>query len=210
MTTGPTTISDKARPVVSIDETVLRDLVAKEEIRDGLARYVHGNDRNDPELLASVFHPDATFDMGLAKVTGGHFGAAKPATSTRLGFHLLGQSLIRVDGDRAVSETYLYDVMQSNDDGHKVDVIVLARYVDQWERRHGGPFKIADRRIVWDSVRTNTIQATYPGPDTDVVKVELGGSEYDGDGITWGEYGPGDHGHVVLEQLGLLPSRAGV
>lgn len=186
---------------MGVAESVIAELVAREQIRDSLARYAHGNDRGDAALLASVFHPDAIFDMGVAKATGGDLSAGKPSTSKRSDFHQLGQSLIHINGDRATSETYFLDLMRSSDGERDYDVLVAGRYVDVWTREGDEPFRIAERTIVFDNVRTDPVVALYPGPDTNVMKLEWGGTVYSGEGVTWGVNTQDDLAYQTLRAI---------
>ena len=43
----------------------VEELIARQEITDVLHRYCRAVDRRDPDLLRSVYHPDATDDHGV-------------------------------------------------------------------------------------------------------------------------------------------------
>lgn len=131
----------------------------REEIRDVLARYCRAADRCDAELLAELYHPDATEDHS------GHVGPAKEfraAVIPRLHDtwdrtqHVLGSSLIEVDGDVAHVETYVvaHHVRRPDERGRVEKWELGARYVDRFERRDGR-WRIAHRVLVrdWEDVR---------------------------------------------------------
>jgi hypothetical protein len=87
----------------------LQTLWDHHEIRELLARYCHGCDRADEVAMAATYHEDSLDDHGPRKLPGKPFSIATVAESletTDLVSHLLGQSLIRVDGDTAGAETY--------------------------------------------------------------------------------------------------------
>jgi ketosteroid isomerase-like protein len=137
----------------------IRTAVDRDEIRDLLARYCRAADRCDAELLAALYHPDATEDHSGAVATAEEFRAAvmpRLRDSWDRTQHVLGGSLIEVDGDVARSETYFvaYHLRRPDDLG-RVEMWELgARYVDRFERRDGR-WRIAHRVLVrdWEDVR---------------------------------------------------------
>lgn len=134
-----------------IDEDALEELLAKQAIAERLADYARGADRVDIELVKSVFHPEARADYGdMFQGTGHEFaeflGVVHPGMETH--HHQLGQVLVRVDGDRAGSETYVIARLRHRqDDGTFGELISYGRYLDRWERRDG-EWRISDRRYV--------------------------------------------------------------
>lgn len=140
-------------------DDVVTLLRAKDEIRDVLYRYCRAADRCDVDLLASVYHPDATEDHG---------GFVGPASEFRAEViprlrgrwvatqHLMGNILIDIDGDVAHTESYFVAYHQPpRDDRGRVPMWVLgARYVDRFERRDGR-WLIAHRVMVkdWEDTR---------------------------------------------------------
>ena len=132
-------------------DDALEVLLAKQAIAEVLADYARGADRIDVELLRSVFHPEAIADYG-AMFTGTGYGFAEflgvvhPVMATH--HHHLGQTTIRVEGDRAGSETYVVAVLRYQaEDGSVTDTTSYGRYVDEWERREG-VWRIAHRRYL--------------------------------------------------------------
>lgn len=161
-----------------VSQEALERLAAKDEINDALVRYCRGVDRMDPELVRSAYHEDATDDHGYTVVERGWDLADLVDPDNPNGFpdqwysssHVLSNVLIRVDGDRASSESYYTATMRFEHDGNRYELLAIGRYVDQWERRDGGPFKISDRIVVTDSIQTHAIDHMWPGPDSDVSK----------------------------------------
>ena len=85
-------------------------LAQREAIRDILSTHSRGLDRLDPDLLKHAYWPDAEVDYGAFKGSAHQFAEIiSPALSSQfeLTQHLLGQTLITLDGDRANSETYV-------------------------------------------------------------------------------------------------------
>ena len=75
--------------------------------------------------------------------------------------HKLGQALIEIEGDTAHSETYAicHHVVASDDEEgarDESDFVMGIRYVDRLERRDG-EWRIADRQLLWEWVRTDPL-----------------------------------------------------
>jgi hypothetical protein len=129
----------------------LRELVDRHEITEVLADYVRAADRIDLELLRSVFHPEATADYG-AMFRGTGYGFADFIGSVHPGMdshhHQLGSISIRLNGDRAASETYVTVYLRfSRPDGTSGLTSSHGRYLDEWERRDER-WRIAARRYL--------------------------------------------------------------
>ncbi len=79
----------------------LQELIDHHDIRQLLATYCHGCDRADEVEMASTYAEDSLDDHGPRKLPGKPFSIATVADllqTTDLVSHLLGQSLIKVDG----------------------------------------------------------------------------------------------------------------
>lgn len=89
------------------DAAEIKLLIAREKIRDCLARLARGEDRRDAGLIEGAYWPDSTTDYGVFK---GDFSAylawvvsgSEAIADTQ---HLLGQSVIELAGDTARGET---------------------------------------------------------------------------------------------------------
>ena len=138
----------------------LAELSARQEITEALATYCRAMDRIDPDLARSVFHPDAIADYGAVfSGTGYEFAdfiaAVHPGMEGHV--HHLGSISIRVDGDRAGSESYVMARLRSRgEDGALTDIISHGRYVDRWERRDGA-WRISHRRYLHALDETRTV-----------------------------------------------------
>lgn len=132
----------------------LATLIAKDAIRDLCARYMRGQDRLDRELHLSTFWPDATTDYGIFK--GGAEDFVDFAQDLLAGHlanqHLIGQTLIDVDGERAFGEVYYYAFHRIVEDGAPVDMVISGRYLDRYECRNG-EWRFAHRSEFVDWVR---------------------------------------------------------
>lgn len=152
----------------------LQALLDKQAIRDAVARYCRGVDRLEPELIRSAYHPDGYDDHGDLK--GGRdeyietlvplLRANYVSTS-----HNIANQIIELDGDRALSESYLIAVHVTESDGTQFQEIVFGRYVDNFEKR-AGEWRIAHRICVIDSRNTQPVQSSRLA--TDETKIPRG------------------------------------
>lgn len=149
----------------------LQEMLDHFRIRKVLAAYCHGCDRGDAELMGSVYARESWDDHGAIKAPGLEFVTAIMKSireDTETLSHLLGQSTINVDGDRAGAETYFLAVTrQTGSDGVPVCNQLGGRFVDRLERE-GGQWKISHRTVLrdwsvsipivndWDDSRTLT------------------------------------------------------
>jgi ketosteroid isomerase-like protein len=165
----------------TIHEQTLRHLADKEAIRDAIALYARGVDRGDWDLVRSTYHPDAHDVHGDYR--GGIDGLIEWLDQRFAGvdnsMHFLGNCLIEFAGpDLALVETYFVSrrLRPPTKDERTIagprDAIVReawGRYVDRFERRADGAWKVADRVVVLEASN---------------VAVAIGGVR--SDGLTWG------------------------
>jgi len=164
-------------------QQALSHLIAKQQIVEAMARYARGIDRRDEALVRSVYHEDSVDNHGFGNDSTG-WGLAAKVRTDGTGFpvewysttHMLGQHLIEVDGDQAVSEVYFESVSRLRDpDGREWRITCSGRYLDRWSRRNG-EFRISERTVVYDGeVHTEPVLANWPGPDHAVPKGIWGG-----------------------------------
>jgi hypothetical protein len=131
----------------------LQELIDERDIRRLLAEYAHGCDRCDGALMGSVYVADSWDDHGTVKAAGPEFARVMteeiiPASCDTLS-HLLGQSLVEIDGDTARAETYYLAVTRSTVDGVPMCNQLGGRYVDRLERVDGG-WKVKHRVCLRD------------------------------------------------------------
>ena len=136
------------RAMVMDQEEQLDRALAKIDIHELLMAYARGVDRADRELLASVFHPDATVISGVFNGNAQDF--AREITShvkANLArcFHSIANEWVDVQGDRAIGEAYVIATMTAGD----TDTLTGGRYIGEYERRDG-VWKIASHTFVAD------------------------------------------------------------
>ena len=123
----------------------------KLECSEIVAKLAKGIDRCDADLVRSCFHPDATDDHGAFKGTAEEFVVwVMPVLDTmERTQHVIGQSLIEVNGDKAASESYFVAHHTIKTPGGDVLMIAAGRYLDSFERRDGH-WKISHRHAIYD------------------------------------------------------------
>jgi ketosteroid isomerase-like protein len=149
--------------MAELNQAEFRALLDKAQIHDALMRYSRGVDRGDRELVMSVFHPEATLDMGRGPMPTAALaeGIAKmTATGT---MHFIGNEYVEVDGDTAYSETYFISYATITDSGQPVTRSRGGRYLDRFERRDG-EWKIARRLLVDEWSRLDELPAPMGPP----------------------------------------------
>lgn len=132
--------------------TTLQMLLDEREITRGLARFARVLDQKDWDALGDVFAEDVSFDYG----TGGDRHGMVALVDNMRRFldgcggtqHLIGSIMVDVDGDRAVSRSYVQARHQGI--GQKAHLFFDSNgeYIDQWERRPQG-WRIVRRDAKW-------------------------------------------------------------
>lgn len=140
-------------------EKIIDELQSKQEIREVLFRASRAVDREDPEMMASAFHPDATDYRGVANGSAENTRNSLRNWGAAVSRHVNSNITIMLDGDIARVESYV-DAFHYFPDGaggwqHE---FIQARYLDRFERRDG-EWKIARRITVWDNC---WIEPSYP------------------------------------------------
>ena len=174
-----------ARETGAIDQDLQR-LLDERAIHRRLLDYCRGIDRGDAELVASVYHPDATDDHGRFKGLGVEFADyAIDRLSDRyeVTMHSISNTIIDFAGpDVAYAESHVCARHLRRDEGGPLLETFGGRYVDRFERRDG-EWKIADRVVVheWDQVE-HIVLAYTPGrfaegrPEVRTIR-SIGGAE---------------------------------
>lgn len=147
-------------------EPTLADLLAKQEIAGRLNDYCRAMDRIDDYLGRSVFHADAPANYrGIYEGTG--HGFIDFVHQSHIGMlstnHQISNISIRVNGDRAGSETYVtMHGRVAGEDGAVMEIRSIGRYLDTWEKRDGA-WRIARREYLSTMDEMRQVAATmYP------------------------------------------------
>ena len=134
----------------------VRQLLDKQEIYEVLLRYTRGLDRMDWKLLATCYHADAHHDHGMWKGPALEFVQYCASTLHTMDrtLHVVENALINVqDEAHAAAETYctaLHRVASTRSPTGFASHAVYVRYIDRFERRDGGPWRIAQRTVVFE------------------------------------------------------------
>ncbi len=134
---------------------ILLELADREAIRECMYRYSRGVDRLDAEMIRSAYWPDCTDNhMSFTGNAEEFIAWAFPIMgSMDQTMHIIGNILMRIEGDKADVESYFYGIHRINlPDGGKSDVIGAGRYVDNFEKRDD-EWRIARRVVVTDWFR---------------------------------------------------------
>jgi len=142
------------------------ELGDEQAIRDVLARYWRGIDRQDPELVLGTYHPGAYDDHGYYKgPVEGFVETLRPGVWSYFANtqHFAGNVQIDLRGpDRARAESYAVahhirrGARAGEGAGGDDDLVYGLRYVDDFERR-GGEWRIARRVCAWDWHRIDPV-----------------------------------------------------
>jgi hypothetical protein len=137
--------------VVSVDASIearLDQVESRIAIEELLASYAHGFDLEDPELLRSIWHEDAVFDLGDPF---GSFTGIDAIMVAVAGFwqqmawmnHWMATPAISISADRANGVVGVNCMVTETEQG---PVHTAGTYYDEYERRDG-VWKFAARRF---------------------------------------------------------------
>jgi SnoaL-like domain len=129
----------------------LRLLLEREKIRDCLARLARGEDRRNAQLISASCWPDSTTDYGVFQ---GAFDAylawvVPGSDAIKNTQHVLGQSVIEVEGNFARAETHVISYHRLNMGKEDRDTCIGGRYLDRLEKR-GSEWRICSRTMLYD------------------------------------------------------------
>lgn len=140
----------------------LKALLQREKIRDCIARLARGEDRRDAQLISSSYWPESITDYGvftgsfeqyLSWVVPG--SPAIPVTQ-----HVLGQTVIALEGHRASAETHVISYHRVNMGNEERDTVIGGRYLDRMEKR-GGEWRIAHRTMLYDWFQDHGVSVNW-------------------------------------------------
>ena len=125
----------------------------KDAIREVLARVSRGVDRLSPDILRSVYWPDAKVYSSFFDGTAEEFivwltGNRKDVTAGAT--HNICNIAIEVEGDRAWGETYFIGLSENRPDGENpFNNVTSGRYLDKFEKRDG-EWRILQRTFAYE------------------------------------------------------------
>ncbi|WP_439533797.1 nuclear transport factor 2 family protein [Polymorphobacter sp.] len=141
---------------MAVPTPTLAELADRMAILDCSARYMRGQDRLDAAVQKSAFHPGATVDYGFYVGTAEDFVDFAQALLARYPstWHMIGQSLISIQGDEASGEVYFHAWHRRMADDAPQDLQISGRYIDRYARRDGA-WAIVHRSELVDWTRTD-------------------------------------------------------
>ena len=144
-------------------EAAVSALLDRREIEDVILRYCRGIDRLDLELVRSCYWPDATDSHGGFSGTRDEFVAWVEKLLARFEStsHFVGNLLVELAGDAAVTESYAIAFHRSREPSASLNGIIGVRYVDRFEKR-GGQWRIARRVCVTEWSRVDDAAGRLP------------------------------------------------
>jgi hypothetical protein len=144
-----------------MDERALEILLAKQEIRELHYKYCRAVDRADSELMRTIFHDDAVIhhqpwfdgpardyvEMAIRNSRGQMAGSWS---------HMATNELTTVEGERASSEWYLFQIDRISGKAGDRDLILCGRFLERLTRRDG-VWRVSERALVRDVVRFDAV-----------------------------------------------------
>jgi 3-phenylpropionate/cinnamic acid dioxygenase small subunit len=140
----------------------LEELKHRFAIEKVMQRYARGVDRLQWDDVRACFHKDAPDEHGDVVGTFEDMITYTIKRHTRIPFsqHFLGNCLIEFTNEGvAVVETYFvaWQMMTGDETSGDTDLDIFGRYLDRFERR-GEEWRIAHRKVIFDSMRARTSQ----------------------------------------------------
>lgn len=155
--------------------TMQQTLRDERDIRHGLARFARVLDHKQWDALGDVFAEDLSFDYGHG---GEQHGLTALREHMRLFLdlcggsqHLLGSIRIEVDGDRAVSHSYVQARHQGLGELAGDFFDSNGEYADRWERRPQG-WRIVRRDSSWYARAGNPAVIGMPVAKSSISEIE--------------------------------------
>lgn len=142
----------------------LEQALARHAIHDLIMLQARAIDRGDEALLADLWHPGATVDIGFFAGSAEEFAPfimSATAAMQRMS-HTVSNEFIEVRGDEAVAESYVLALTTFEEEVERsIDEITAGRYLDRFAQRDG-VWKFTERRFVKDFVMRQPAQAESP------------------------------------------------
>lgn len=131
-----------------MDPDRLQRLCDERDIERALTLFTRAMDDRDWTAMAEIFADDAEGNFGTGRLYGsaaiielirGYLDNCGPTQ------HLLGNVVIDVDGDNAVSRAYIRDVHLRSDADSSARFYTLGDYKDTWLRQADGTWRLTER-----------------------------------------------------------------
>lgn len=145
----------------------VQEMLDHYEIRKTVSEYCHGLDRLDLARMASIYTMDSWDEHGPNKGRGHEFAARvmdlMGSGASIADHHMLGQTLINVNGDEAGADTYfIASIRKAGPNGTEILNQMGGRYVDTLVRENGR-WKVKKRVCVHDWSNSGLINGDWLG-----------------------------------------------
>jgi hypothetical protein len=168
------------------------EVADRQAITDCMYLYARGMDRADAALLAEAFWHDAQihgelYSGGVTEFIG--FSVPAGLANWDRMMHMITNSVIRIDGDKAAAESCFYGYHVGKAGAASGDLIISGRYLDRFERRDD-EWRISEKTILFEWYRE------YP---------DNGGDKQGPMGTTVtlkGEPAPNDRSYALFRSVG--------
>ena len=132
------------------------------EIRKVLSEWAYARDNGDWDLLADCYHSDATMNISWISGPASEFieqskdmlADIKPGAFSK---HNVGDAFITVNGKRASSEVHIELISRMSNEVFEFDCITWARFIDLFEKRDEGIWRIFKRTMVYEKDRLDPV-----------------------------------------------------
>lgn len=142
----------------------LQAVIDQREIEQLVYTQAHALDRGEENLLRSIYHPDATLDMGPGIFQGTVSDyinwVSLVLQQVKSSHTMIGNIRLDIRADEAFGESYFVAQNRLDKPTGREDLFLAGRYLDRFERRPTGPagvWKIVHRKQVLDWVRTEAV-----------------------------------------------------
>jgi hypothetical protein len=142
-------------------------LLAEREIYRQLIRFARAMDERDWKALDEITTDDIISNFGLGEIEGRsamidfmrHFLDGCGTTQ-----HIIGNVLIDIDGDTAISNSYVSDMHIGRNDNENLTFRTLGNYFDEWKKIDG--VWLISRREKDNRATVGSIEALGIKPDS--------------------------------------------
>ncbi len=142
----------------------LQAVIDQREIEQLIYTQAHALDRGEESLLRSIYHPDATVDMGPGIFQGSVSDyinwVSLVMQQVKSSHTMIGNIRLDIRADEAFGESYFVAQNRLDKATGREDLFLAGRTLDRFERRPTGPagvWKIVHRKQVLDWVRTEAV-----------------------------------------------------
>lgn len=117
----------------------IAELLDKQDLLDLSIHYAMAADRQDRQLMESLWWPEATVDVGVYEGNALDYSVfiTTPSEGLKRCHHAVSNPVFKLDGDRAKGQVYVNAASTMVVGDQEVHALVGGRYVDEYQRRDG-------------------------------------------------------------------------